>query len=141
MQSQQSGSLSSTQPPDLDPQILLSLLAFTNARDPWTIPSTLTSAKSLLSKHSGQLSSADFVIKFLIQSFIRPLFSKSKPSAITSTGRKAMETSAPPKKIDFNELDQSSKPWKYDAVYAVTVFGWAAENVSVSYVPITYKPI
>lgn len=79
-----------------------------------------------------QIRSEEFVVDFILQKFIRPLFSKSKPDTITTAGRKAIPSSAPRKPFDVAELERASRPWKYDAVYSVTVFGWMVENVSVS---------
>lgn len=121
---------SSTQ---LDPNILTAILAFTSSRDSWTTSAAQGLAQSLLSFYTSQIHSKEFIIDHVIQSFIRPLFSKSKPEAITSTGRKAMPTSAPPKKHDVAELDRGSRPWKYEAPYSVTVFAWAVNNASVCY--------
>ncbi|RDL40006.1 uncharacterized protein BP5553_04346 [Venustampulla echinocandica] len=113
----------------LDPQILLSLIAFTNPSDPWTTQAASDTAHSLLSKYTAQTLTSDFIISFLLQSFIRPLYSKSKPTSITSAGRKAMPSSAPPKRFEAADLDRSSKPWKYEVVYSITIFKWAVENI------------
>jgi hypothetical protein len=117
----------------LPDQILLSLLAFTSSHDPWTAPSSLSDSTHILSSSSqtSHLHSQDFIIQFLLQSFIRPLFSKSKPSTVTAAGRKAMPSSGPQPKYDISEMDRNSRPWKYEAAYSVTVFGWAIENVPV----------
>ncbi|KUJ07030.1 uncharacterized protein LY89DRAFT_632043 [Mollisia scopiformis] len=113
-----------------DSKILLAILAFTSSRDSWTSPIAKTLAQGLLSPYTQQIHSKEFIIGHVIQLFIRPLFSKSKPEAITSTGRKAMPTSAPPRRHDVAELERASKPWKYEAPYSVTVFSWAVENAS-----------
>jgi len=117
----------------LPDQILLSLLAFASSHDPWTTPSSLFDSTHMLSSPSQsiRLHSQDFIIQFLLQSFIRPLFSKSKPSTVTAAGRKAMPSSGPQPKYDVSEMDRKSRPWKYDAIYSVTVFGWAIQNVPV----------
>ncbi|KAF8849142.1 hypothetical protein BDZ45DRAFT_604813 [Acephala macrosclerotiorum] len=113
----------------LDPNILISILAFTSARDPWTTPTAQKVAESLLSSNCIQAQSEKFIF-FVLHVFIRPLFSKSKPDAITSTGRKAMPTSAPPKRYDVAASDRASKPWKYESPYSITVFSWLATVAS-----------
>lgn len=126
------GNLHSDSNTQLDARILLAIIAFSSTRDLWTTPSSLRIAKQLLTSHSSIIKSSKFINEDVLQSFIRPLFSKSKPSAITSTGRQAMPTSAPPKRYNIQEQDRSSRPWKYDAVYSTTVFVWTVENASVS---------
>lgn len=118
-------------PKDLPQPVLLSLLVFTSSRDPWTTPPSLSSAQLLLSKYAHQTQTTEFLINYILQSIIRPLFSKSKPSAITSSGRKAMPSSAPPKRFEAADMDRSTKPWKYEAVYSVTVFRRAVEHTPV----------
>jgi hypothetical protein len=115
----------------LDPKILISLIAYTSPSDPWTTPTTIQLAKYLLNLYTSQTHSQDFILT-LLNAFIRPLFSHSKPSTITSTGRKAMPSSAPPPRYDA-AAEKTSKPWKYEAVYAFRAFAWAVENAPVGY--------
>jgi hypothetical protein len=122
--------LSSPRPSTLDPRIVLSLIAFTSLQDLWTTPTTLQLSQSLLSLYTTQTHSPDFILTSLLNTFIRPIFSHSKPSTITSSGRKAMPSSAPAPKFDAG-AERSSKPWKYEVVYAVRVFAWAVEKAPV----------
>lgn len=69
-------------------------------------------------------------MNFLLQGCIRPLFSRSRPSTVTETGRKAIESSKPLKRFDV-EAEKRDKPWKYREVYAVTVLVWVVEHASV----------
>lgn len=114
----------------MNPQHLLSCVVY-SSRDAWITSSVSKIAMDDLSKHNEQVSSREFIVDFLLQSFIRPLFSKSKPSSITSTGRKAMPSSEPAKRFDVG-AEKRDKPWKYEVVYAVTVLEWVVENSSVS---------
>lgn len=117
---------------ELDPKILISILAFTSTRDPWTTPAAKKLAERLLSSHCIQVQSENFIV-YVLHVLIRPLFSKSKPDAITSTGRKAMPTSAPPKRHDVAASDRAAKPWKYETPYSISVFSWLAKVASVSH--------
>ena len=119
----------------MDPETLLTLLSFTSPRDPWSTPFTLRTSTYLLSLHTAQTETTDFITNFLLQSIIRPLFSKSKPIAVTSSGRKSMPTSAPPKKFDAGGNNRSTKPWKYEAPYTITVLEWTVLNSSVGLSP------
>lgn len=116
---------------DEESEIMFSVIAFSDVRDPWTTTASAELAQNILLEYASRVESHEFIINQVLQKFIRSLFSKSKPSAITSTGRKAMPTSAPPKKHDFKESDRSAHPWKYDRVYSITIFGWAVNKVSV----------
>ncbi|CZR63290.1 uncharacterized protein PAC_13187 [Phialocephala subalpina] len=113
----------------LDSTILISIIAFTVPRDPWTTPAAKKIAESLLSAHCIEVQSEKFVV-YVLHVFIRPLFSKSKPDTITSAGRKAMPSSAPPKRHDVTASDRASKPWKYESPYSVAVFAWLAKVAS-----------
>lgn len=123
-----------------DPQILISIIAFTDASDPWTSLASARRAGDLVGMYPEQgLITSEFLADSLLRDLIRPLFSKSKPTAITSTGRKAMPTSAPSRRFEAVDLDPKSKPWKYEAVYAVTVFSWAVSHAEVC-LPSPYSP-
>ena len=113
-------------------EFLISILAFTSAGDVWSTPTSLATAQQLLTLPSIQnsLQAPDFVSVDILQGFIRPLFSASKPRTVTSAGRKAMPSSAPLKRHDFSE-ERASKPWLYETVYAVTVLEWAVREISV----------
>lgn len=121
--------LSSAKP---DQDVLLSLVAFTDSRDAWTTSASHQKAQELLERFSKEVDNSDFLVEFILKHFIRPLFSRSKPAAITATGRKAMATSAPQKGFDPADLDPANKPWKFKDVYAITVFQWAVNHSQVS---------
>jgi hypothetical protein len=115
----------------LDPQMLISVIAFSSPRDSWTTATSLSIATSIISSFTAQISSTEFIIKFLIQGVIRPVFSKSKPTAVTSTGRKAMSSSTPRNFDPVADLDPANKPWKYACPYSITVFERAICSSSV----------
>jgi len=119
---------------DIDTQILLSVIAFCSPNDPWSTPLTAHLSNEVLSHHKDQTSSLEFITTYLLQSVLRPLFSKSHPSTITESGRKAMPSSAPPKRHDF-VAERNQKPWKYEAPYSIAVFSWAVSNASVRLSP------
>jgi hypothetical protein len=111
---------------------LLCLIAFSSSRDIWTTPFSSASASHILSQYTNQIHGDEFIVTFLLQGFIRPLFSRAKPDTITATGRKAIPSSAPRKPFDITEMERASRPWKYDSIYSVAVLRWAIENASVS---------
>ncbi|KAH7355234.1 hypothetical protein BKA65DRAFT_497960 [Rhexocercosporidium sp. MPI-PUGE-AT-0058] len=123
-------------------QILISILAFTSPRDIWSTPTSLSTTAELLAVPSIQrtLQEPEFIPADVLQRFIRPLFSASKPSTVTSAGRKAMPTSAPLKRYDFNE-ERANKPWMYEKVYAITILEWAVGAISTTTLQTTWPLI
>ena len=112
--------------------ILLSAISFTSPRDPWTTISSESIAAGILREHAHGILAPGLIIDFVLQSIIRPLFSNSKPAAITATGRKAMPSSAPPRNYSVSDsLDPVKKPWKYTSPFSIAAFEWAIENSSV----------
>lgn len=120
----------------------LSAISFTSSRDPWTTTSSQSIATDILRENVHEVEGPEFIIDFLLQSIIRPLFSKSKPAAITAAGRKAMPSSAPPRNYNISEsLDPARKPWKYTSPFSIAVLEWAVTKSSVnnpSSLPIKY---
>lgn len=121
----------------INPKVLISAIAYTNPLDRWTDAAMMASANTLLSHFATQSMSTKFIINDILTDFIRPLFSKTKRlETITASGRKAMESSAPPARFDAGkEMDHKNQPWRYDAVYTITVLGWVVENIDVSSPP------
>lgn len=116
----------------INESLLLLVVAFTDSRDSWTTEISNEIAWHIVRESEDVAQRAEFLVDFILKDFIRPLFIKSKPDTITATGRKAMPSSAPPKRFEAATLDRSNKPWKYDTVYAVTVIRWVVETSSVS---------
>jgi hypothetical protein len=114
----------------LEFDILLKLLAFTDLDDPWTSASTYASAQEILSRHTQQLQTHDFIINYVLKGFIRPLFSKSTPASVTPQGRKVIYPVAE-NPHHHTDLDLSSKPWKTEEISAVTILGWAVRQSDV----------
>ncbi|KAI1098162.1 hypothetical protein F4804DRAFT_136679 [Jackrogersella minutella] len=106
---------------------LLNLAAFTDTRDPWAEPRASDGLQDILSAQTQTLGDAQlrtFIVEDILTGFIRPLFSKSRPAAVTASGRKAEFVE--PSRYDTADRDSpETKPWKYARRYAVTVFGWA----------------
>jgi len=107
---------------------LLSIIAYTDAEDPWTLESTQRMAEQVLGYHQTQLISHDFIIEHVLLGFIRSLFSDSQTSSVTSQGRKAINQTV----HHLPDLDASKKPWKFREVSAMTVLRWAIRNMDVS---------
>jgi hypothetical protein len=112
---------------------LLSLLAFTKPTDVWNSKPAYELAKDILDRHKLKVCSDQFITEYVLNSFIRPLFMKSRPDTVTSEGRKATNTNAVDQRHrGSNGFDPATKPWKFRDIHAVTVFGWAIANAQVN---------
>ncbi|MCJ1439364.1 hypothetical protein MMC27_008756 [Xylographa pallens] len=109
------------------PDIVTSLAAFTDPRDPWTRPEASETASALLVDllRCGQTTTPKFLSKMLaslLQDIVRPRFAKTKNSAITEQGRKANYRL--PDAVDFGDSEVEMKQWKFRDVPILTVFRW-----------------
>ncbi|KAI1001541.1 hypothetical protein K3495_g6660 [Podosphaera aphanis] len=112
-------------------QIILNLLAFTSISDVWTSPFSLKTAEYFLSLYSSQAIDSEFITNKVLASFVRPLFiSSSVPKTITASSRAASQAVIPPEPHDFSTWDSTSKPWRLDTCYTLTVLSWAIRNAS-----------
>ncbi|KAI1383623.1 uncharacterized protein F4822DRAFT_83069 [Hypoxylon trugodes] len=109
------------------PSTLLRLAAFTDSADPWSTSSD--AARKLLEAQLQQLDDAQkksLIGDEILTKFLRPLFSKSRPAAITASGRKAEYV----EQSRYDNADRETpetKPWKYAHRYAIAVFAWAVQ--------------
>jgi hypothetical protein len=98
----------------LDDDVLLTLLSFTD--------------------DSGATPTKDqFLADTVLQRYLRPLFSRSKPASVTASGRKA-EYSEGALSRGESMPDESvrTKPWKYNDLRAIPAVAWAVHEVQVS---------
>ncbi|KAI8959240.1 hypothetical protein F5Y11DRAFT_350755 [Daldinia sp. FL1419] len=117
-------------PLHLPPSTLLRITAFTNPTDLWTTAESSALSQSLLSSQLEHLNASQvqsLIVQDILTSFLRPLFSKSRPATITASGRKA-EFIEPSRYDGAARESPETKPWKYAHRYAVTVFEWAVEH-------------
>jgi hypothetical protein len=114
----------------VDSRVLLSILAYTDAEDPWTSGAVQEAAEEVLSYHQKQLISHEFIIEHVLIGFIRPLFSESQPASVTSQGRKAINHTIQ-RPDHLRDLDASKKPWKCREVSAMAVLRWGVRNMEV----------
>ncbi|KAI1382419.1 hypothetical protein F4677DRAFT_440213 [Hypoxylon crocopeplum] len=116
------------EPLQLRPSTLLRVTAFSDIADPWTTAASSELAGSILSPLDEQpQKQTQLIADEILIGFLRPLFSKSRPAAVTASGRKAeyVEQS----RYDAVARDSpETKPWKYVHRYAVTVFAWAVRR-------------
>lgn len=116
----------------INDHVIISLLAFTSISDPWTTQECNELANGLLSAYRAKILQQEFITKSILSSFIRPLFSASKPKAITTSGYAAIPSYTPREPQDFSAWDQASKPWRLDTCFALSVLSWIVNHASVS---------
>lgn len=113
---------------------LLRVTAFTNPADPWTNPESFALSRTLLLPLQGEKQRekrTKLIVDEILTNFLRPLFSKSRPAAVTASGRKA-EYVEPSRYDNVDQESSETKPWKYVHRYAITVFAWAVRQADVS---------
>ncbi|KAL9122692.1 MAG: hypothetical protein Q9187_000748 [Circinaria calcarea] len=111
------------------------LAAFTDDRDAWTTTEASKDAHCLLEElgcfsNAKGCKQARDLIRSLLEEQIKPYFARTKTSGITRQGRKAI--SSLPDPVDFSETEMESKPWKFQNLYAVTVFRWVLGQLDAS---------
>lgn len=118
-------------PVNLQPQTLLRITAFTSPLG------TSQIALSILSRafrsDDGQQRKTAFIVDIILQSYLRPLFSKSS-AKLTPAGRPAAYQDPTP--LPDTRLNQETPAWKKEGLRAVAVFRWAAENADVGHTTI-----
>jgi hypothetical protein len=116
-------------PEEPDIAVLTSLAAFSDENDTWNEPRAQKQASLLIEDYvkSGHLPA---LLTSMLETHVKPRFSKSKNPAITQQGRRAIDP-VPSNAALHGDLDAGSKPWKYRDVYAVTVFQWVISHLSV----------
>ncbi|RYP66596.1 hypothetical protein DL769_006003 [Monosporascus sp. CRB-8-3] len=114
----------------LSTSTLISITAFTNAEDPWTTTESASLAQELLDEPfqpRSQEQRNKFITEDILSNFLRPLFSKSRPTTVTASGRKA-EFVEPSRYDNASAEAEARKPWKYGQRYAITAFEWAVSQ-------------
>ena len=111
-------------------EFLRCVTSFTDLSDPWTCESSRHSALQLLEAFSYSHGSKDLlnILSSLLQEDVKPAFVSTRNSAITQQARMAID----PLSVDPLapvELDNTTRPWKNQDVYLVTVLGWIIRSL------------
>ena len=109
--------------------VLTCLASFSNEDDAWNCSKAREQALVLAEDYINS-SHLPALLTRILQTRIKPLFSKSTNPAITRQGRKAIDP-IPSNATLHSDLDASTKPWKYRDVYIVTAFQWVLNHLSV----------
>ncbi|KAH6635214.1 hypothetical protein B0J18DRAFT_472244 [Chaetomium sp. MPI-SDFR-AT-0129] len=155
---------SASSPIQLDDQTLYLLMVYAGSSDQRiVVPSQVKAAASrLLAKQFTTSTGNDnnnraeeeprsktaFITETVLQSYLRPLFSRSRPATVTASGRKAAypdqddSGAGGPRRGGASLLEETAqtKPWKYTDLRAVPVLGWAVKEAD-SHLLATHWPL
>ena len=118
--------------------LITCLASFTDNRDPWTRSEACEAATALLNNHLSQLTASDpqalsQILINLLQTRIKPLFSKTNTPVLTDQNRKALYPLPIP--LEGSTAEVELKPWKFREVYILTVFRWILNQLDVCLFP------
>ncbi|KAK1727390.1 uncharacterized protein BDZ83DRAFT_202639 [Colletotrichum acutatum] len=151
--SNSSGSLSNTNPalaeqaldvlrslvvrfsPSLDDQDLIVIAAYTDRKRTWTTVNAELYAREILKRSLDDVRKQAFITSVVLEGFIRPIFSRTSSSRITSTGRKAHFADDSQDRFTAGSIADTddAKPWKTTQAHAITVFSWVVEHSNVGH--------
>lgn len=111
----------------LSPQTLLRITAFSSPEDapPNTADAILSRA---LRPDEGQEKTTSLIVDTILQSYLRPLFSKTT-AKLTPAGRPSAYPDTTP--LPDTRLGQETPAWKAEGPRAVAVFRWAVAHSDV----------
>lgn len=117
------------------------LASFTDPREEWSSQEASQLAQSLLNILLPPFNAVEqkrgfrSLITLLLEQRVKPLFATTAQQnpAITSQGRKAINSSAPSNyhMMSGDPEGRQVKPWKFHHVYVVTMFRWILESIHV----------
>ncbi|KAL2267728.1 hypothetical protein VTJ83DRAFT_5005 [Remersonia thermophila] len=118
----------------LDDDVLLTLIAYADAAEPWSADDDHRRAVAarLVEQQLGipGASKEAFLAETVLQRHLRPLFSRSKPPSITASGRKAeYPEGGAGRGESMPDESLRTKPWKYGDLRAVPAVAWAVREV------------
>jgi hypothetical protein len=122
-------------PVRLDDEVLYALLVRTDQRTTWGSRESTAMALALLEEQfsiPGSPTKEQFITDSVLQRYLRPLFSKSKPSSITASGRKAEYQDTATRGESMPDDSALTKPWKYTDLRAIPALEWAVREADVS---------
>ncbi|KAK4462778.1 hypothetical protein QBC42DRAFT_326296 [Cladorrhinum samala] len=115
----------------LDPECLLTVISFTDPSQEWSTSESAQLASAILS--TQKISKEEFIPQQVLQRYLRPLFSKSKPASVTPSGRK---TAYPDQSREHGggmpDDISETKPWKFTDLRAVPIVAWAVTEANDS---------
>lgn len=129
------GFMKRVEPMQLDDEVLFAFLVYSDENKTWASPKTKETARQLLEQQfslPGGHTKEQFLTETLLQSYLRPLFSKCKPSSVTASGRKAEYADSDDRGESLPDDSARTKPWKYTDLRALPALAWAIREADVS---------
>lgn len=130
--------------------LLLTLISFTDpptSPESWTTPETRALATSILGRqllssassaaaapsdhHHQQEDLVLLVVDIVLKTYLRPLFSKSRPATVTSSGRRAAFQGERDPLRGLGDETAAVKPWKYADHRAIPALHFAVRKAEV----------
>jgi hypothetical protein len=116
----------------LDNDGLVTLIALADPSEAWATPTTTALASQLLSEQLATLDVTDFLIQSILKGYLQKLFSKSRPTTVTASGRKAeYQDDDLDRQQGLPDDSRQTKPWKYEDLRSIPVLAWAVEQADV----------
>lgn len=118
--------LSTTWSCSLDNTSLLSIVHYTDPSDQWTTEKAATLASGLLDQHLAGAELGEFIAGPLLQTYLRPIFSKSS-ARVTTSGRPSHFRDP----ADNSTNHMAPPAWKLAGLQVVSDFHWAVRAADV----------
>ncbi|CAK7562591.1 MAG: hypothetical protein SEPTF4163_000439 [Sporothrix epigloea] len=118
-----------------DAQTVLTIMALSDASQPWTTDAAAEMAAQLLADYFRPKDAVkqQWIVDSILKQYLRPLFARARPATVTASGRKAEFVSQEnDRRTDGTENSESpqAKPWKFVDLRAVSVFAWAVNEAA-----------
>lgn len=116
----------------LDTDGLVTLIALSDTSESWTTPTTASLATHLLEQQLAALDITAFLVESILKGYLQTLFSKSRPAAVTASGRKAeFPDDDLDRKQGLPDDSRQTKPWKYEDLRSIPALAWAISQADV----------
>ena len=114
-------------------ETLLTLASFASVDGTygWSPPQVVERAAALLDRIPPVAEKTESIVETVLQRHVRPLFSRSKPVSVTSSGRKAAFADPDTDTRGIPDDSSATKPWKYVDFRTIPLVAWAVTEADV----------
>lgn len=114
---------------------LLTVISFTSpaVTDLWTTQDASELARDILSHQLLHHFNQSDLIDAILKEYLRPAFSKSRPKAVTASGRRAEFPEEDDPHRGLADDTKEVRPWKYEDHRGIPVFHWVVLSTDVSF--------
>ena len=114
----------------LDDEALLCLVAYSDGRAPWTTDQIRNEAVVILNQQLIPTRRPYFVINTVMESFLKPIFSQSRSSRVTASGRR-MHYDRVSRSAADSDTATSQPLWTGKGAYSIFILHWALSECDV----------